>query len=265
MPGRGSSIEPDAPATASLLARRWTGAAARLLDLILPQTTLAGAPAQSGGLPAAAWQGIEFIADPVCDGCGSPFPYDPGEAVRCPACMARPRAFARARAACLYDGASRGPILMFKHGDRTDLAVLFGRWLERAAGELLGEADVVVPVPLHRWRLLRRRYNQAAELARPLARRSGLAYLPDVLVRERATETQGGKSAGGRRRNVAGAFSVPEARRTQVEGKRVLLIDDVLTTGATAHGCARALLAAGAAQVDLAVIAKVKAAVDTTI
>ncbi|MDQ0464454.1 ComF family protein [Caulobacter ginsengisoli] len=255
----------SAQAQAQVLARRIAGASARLLDLILPQTTLAGAPAQSGGLPAGAWQGIEFLADPVCDGCGSPFPYDPGPAVRCPACMARPRAFARARAACLYDEASRGPILMFKHGDRTDLAVLFSRWLERAAGELLAEADAVVPVPLHRWRLLRRRYNQAAELARPLARRAGLAYLPDVLVRERATDTQGGKSAVGRRRNVAGAFDVPDSKRAQVEGRRILLIDDVLTTGATAHGCARALLAAGAAQVDLAVIAKVRAATDTTI
>lgn len=248
-----------------MAARRLAGLSSRLLDLILPPTTLAGAPAQSGGLTAAAWRGIEFLADPVCDGCGSPFPYDQGAGVRCAACMARPRAFARARAACLYDEASRGPVLMFKHGDRTDLAVLFSGWLARAAGELLSEADAVVPVPLHRWRLLRRRYNQAAELARPLARRSGLAYLPDVLIRERATQTQGGKSAGGRRRNVAGAFAVPDGKRARVEGRRILLIDDVLTTGATAHGCARALLAAGAAQVDLAVIAKVKAAVDMTI
>lgn len=263
MPGPRSNDGLVAPA--AILARGLTAGAGRLLDLILPPTTLAGAPALSGGLTAEAWQGIEFIAEPVCDGCGSPFPYDPGPAVRCPACMARPRAFARARAACLYDAASRGPILMFKHGDRTDLAVLFGHWLERAAGELLAEADAVVPVPLHRWRLLRRRYNQAAELARPLARRAGLAYLPDALGRQRPTESQGGKSAGGRRRNVAGVFAVPEARRRQVEGRRILLVDDVLTTGATAHACARALLAAGAAQVDLAVIAKVKGAADVSI
>lgn len=260
MAGRGDGVE-----TALSAFRPLTRAAAGLLDLVLPPTTLAGAPSQSGGLPVEAWQGIEFLADPVCDGCGSPFPYDPGPAVRCAACMAKPRAFARARAACLYDEASRGPILMFKHGDRTDLAVLFNRWLERAAGDLLSETDAVVPVPLHRWRLLRRRYNQAAELARPLARRAGIAFLPDALIRERATETQGGKSAGGRRRNVAGAFAVPERKRPQVEGRRILLIDDVLTTGATAHACARVLLAAGAARVDLAVIAKVKGGADVTI
>lgn len=259
-PGLGADRSPDAPAFAGM-----GSTASRLLDLILPRTTLAGALAQTGGLPAEAWAGVEFLADPVCDGCGSPFTYDPGPGARCPACMARPRAFTRARAACHYDAVSRGPILMFKHGDRTDLARLFARWLERAAAELLSEADAVVPVPLHRWRLLGRRYNQAAELARPLARGAGLAYLPEALIRERATETQGGKSAGGRRRNVAGAFSVPPGKTAQVEGKRILLIDDVLTTGATAHGCARALLAAGAAQVDLAVIAKVKAAADVTI
>ncbi len=265
MSGDGLGLGADTPGRLPLLGRRLAGVATGLLDLILPPTTLAGAPAQSVGMTAAAWQGIAFLADPVCDGCGSPFPYDPGPAVRCAACMTRPRAFTRARAACLYDEASRGPILMFKHGDRTDLAVLFSRWLERSAAELLAEADAVVPVPLHRWRLLRRRYNQAAELARPLAHRAGLTYLPDALIRERATDTQGGKSAGGRRRNVAGAFAVPPGKQTKVEGKRILLIDDVLTTGATAHGCARALLAAGAAQVDLAVIARVKGAADTTI
>jgi len=124
---------------------------------------------------------------------------------------------------------------------------------------------VVIPVPLHRLRLLRRRYNQAAEIARPLARMAGLAYLPDTLVRRRATASQGGRSAGGRRRNVQGAFVVPVNRKQTVEGRRVLLIDDVLTTGATAEACARALRAAGAADVNLAVIAKVKEAASATI
>ena len=232
-----------------------------LLDLIFPTMTLDdGARSLTGGLSAEAWGRITFIDDPVCDSCGAPFEYDMGPGARCAACAARPRAFARARAACLYDEASRDPILKLKHADRTDLAPLLARWLSRAARELLAQADCVVPVPLHRGRLLGRRYNQAAEIARPLARLWGVPYLADALVRTRATASQGGKSAGGRRRNVAAAFSVPAARAAQVTGRRILLVDDVLTTGATAEGCARALLAAGAACVDVAVVARVKEA-----
>jgi ComF family protein len=236
------------------------------LDLILPRESLDGEGAVGAhGLPAETWSRIQFLDGPVCDGCGAPFDYDPGPGVRCAPCMARPRAFDAARAACLYDDASRDPILMLKHGDRTDLAPMFARWLSRAAADLLEEADAIAPVPLHRLRLLRRRYNQAAEVARPLAKLSGAAYLPDVLVRRRATETQAGKSGSHRRRNVAGAFHVPDRRRGQVEGRRILLIDDVLTTGATAEGCARALKRAGAARVDLAVLARVKEAAGLTI
>ncbi|MEO8811967.1 MAG: phosphoribosyltransferase family protein [Caulobacteraceae bacterium] len=171
---------------------------------------------------------------------------------------APPTLFDRARAACLYDEHSRDLILKLKHADRTDLSGLFARWLARAAADLLPEIDAVSPVPLHRWRMLGRRYNQAAEIARPLARLAGVSYFPDALVRRRATGTQGGKSGAARRRNVAAAFVVPDAWRPRVEGKRILLVDDVLTTGATAEGCARALKAAGAAGVDVAVIARVK-------
>jgi ComF family protein len=131
-------------------------------------------------------------------------------------------------------------------------------WLARAARDLIADADAIAPVPLHSGRLLRRRYNQAAEIARRLARLSGTPYLPDALVRGRATQSQGGRSASGRRRNVAGAFAVPARRVARVAGRRILLVDDVLTTGATAEGCAKAFLAAGAACVDLAVVARVK-------
>lgn len=235
----------------------------RALDLILPPTALDGGPALSPGLSAEAWANIAFIDDPVCDGCGSPFEYDLGE--RCPACLARKRRYDRARAACLYDEHSRELILQLKHADRTDLSGLFAKWLSRSARDLLEEADAVVPVPLHRLRLLRRRYNQAAEVARPLARMAGLEFLPDTLIRTRPTATQGGRTFGGRRRNVAGAFAVPPSRRSKVEGRRILLVDDVLTTGATAEACARALKQAGAACVTLAVIAKVKEAATQTI
>ncbi len=232
------------------------------LDMLFPPQTLDGGPRPlAGGFSADAWSRIRFLDGPVCDGCGAPFDFDPG--ARCAACLAKPRAFDAARAACLYDETSRGPILQLKHADRLDLAPLFARWLSRTARELIEEADAIAPVPLHPLRLLRRRYNQAAEIARPLAAMTGTPYLPDALVRRRATATQGGKSGSGRKRNVAGAFEAPDPRR--VAGLRILLIDDVLTTGATAEGCARALKAAGAARVDLAVVARVQAAAGLTI
>ncbi len=234
------------------------------LDMLFPPQALDGGPRPlAGGFTADAWGRIRFLDGPVCDGCGTPFAYDPG--ARCAACLAKPRAFDAARAACLYDEASREPILQLKHADRLDLAPMFARWLSRAARELIDEADAIAPVPLHPLRLLRRRYNQAAEIARPLAAMTGTPWLPDALVRRRATATQGGKSGSGRLRNVAGAFHVPAGRADKVAGLRILLIDDVLTTGATAEGCARALKAAGAARVDLAVVARVQEAAGLTL
>lgn len=230
-------------------------------DLLLPSLAWdSPEAAATPGLSAGAWSRVAFLEDPVCDGCGAGFEMDGGPfaAARCAACLARPYAFARARAACLYDEASRGLILKFKHGDHQPFAPLFARWIARAASPLLDEADAVVPVPLHRFRLLSRRFNQAAEIARPLARRAGLDYVPDALVRTAHTTTQGGKSARGRRLNVRKAFAVSEAGRRRIRGRRILLVDDVLTTGATAEACARALIEAGARAVDLAVVVRVR-------
>lgn len=238
----------------------WRGA----LDMLFPPQSLDGGPRPlAGGFSADAWSRIRFLDGPVCDGCGAPFDYDPGE--RCAACLAKPRAFDAARAACLYDETSRDPILKLKHADRLDLAPLFARWLSRSARDLIEAADAIAPVPLHPLRLLGRRYNQAAEIARPLCALTGTPYLPDALVRRRATASQGGRSGSGRRRNVAGAFEVPASKRRRIEGLRILLVDDVLTTGATAEGCAKALKAAGAARVDLAVVARVQTAAGLTI
>ena len=235
----------------------------RLTDAVFPPHRFDGVRALEAGLSPDAWSKVVFLEAPVCDGCGAPFEFELPE--RCAACQARPFVFARGRAACLYDDASRELILRFKHADRVDLASLFATWIGRSAKELLEEADAVVPVPLHPMRLIRRRYNQAAEIARPLARRAGLEYLPDALVRKRRTESQGAKSGAARRRNVQGAFEVPETRRKQLKGRRILLIDDVLTTGATADACARALIKAGARAVDLAVVARVPQPKDLTI
>jgi ComF family protein len=233
------------------------------LDLLLPPRALderasTGAAVHWGGLTPPAWSRIAFVEAPFCDLCGIPFDYDRGSRAVCADCAEQPPAFDHARSACLYDEFARDLILQLKHSDRTDLSRLFARWLSRAAADLLPEIDAVVPVPLHRWRLLRRRYNQAAEIARPLARAAGVAYFPGALARRRPTGTQGGKSGDARRLNVAGAFETPKGWRERVRGRRLLLIDDVLTTGATAESCARALKAAGAARVDVAVIARVK-------
>ena len=237
--------------------------ARRGLDLLLPPLALdeggrGPSPMQWRGLSPQAWSRITFIAAPLCDGCGAPFDFDPGRGALCPLCVARRPEFDRARAACVYDEHARDLILKLKHADRTDLAGLFALWLGRAAGDLIEEADAITPVPLHPLRLLRRRYNQAAEIARPLARRAGVAYWPGALARIRRTATQGGRSGEDRRRNVDGVFATPERWRSRVAVRTILLVDDVLTTGATVEGCARALKAAGAARVDVAVIARVK-------
>jgi ComF family protein len=234
---------------------RLRGVFGAAIDLILPPQALDGGERPlTSGLSAQAWRRMHFIEAPLCDGCGLPSEYDTG--LKCAACLAQPRAFDRARAACFYDDASRDLILQFKHADRVDLVPLFCAWIRRAAPDLLAQADAVVPVPLHRGRLLKRRYNQAAELARPLARSMGAVYLPDTLRRAHDTGSQAGKSGSGRRRNVQGAFRVSHPSR--IAGKRVLIVDDVMTTGATVEACARALKRAGAAGVDVAVLARVR-------
>ncbi|WP_425990169.1 ComF family protein [Brevundimonas sp. TWP2-3-2] len=247
----------------SRIGRRLTSFGRGLADLILPPMAHDSREATAAaGLTAGAWSRVIFLEDPVCDGCGAAFEYDGGDFAsdRCAACLAQPYVFARARAACVYDTASRGLILKFKHGDQQQFASLFARWMGRAAAPLIEDCDAVVPVPLHRSRLLARRFNQAAEIARPIARAANRDYLPEALIRARATETQGGRSLRGRKLNVKSAFAVSEAAARQVRGRRILLVDDVLTTGATAEACARALLEAGARAVDLAVIARVRTA-----
>lgn len=240
---------------------RVRGFARGLLDVVMPPVAFdGGARPQQSGLSEDVWTRVVFLEDPVCDGCGAAFEHDPGPLGhdRCAPCQAEPHVFGRARAACIYDEGSRDLILQLKHADRLEYAPLFTRWLTRAAAPLLDDTDAVVPVPLHWTRLLARRANQAAEIARPLAQVAGRAYLPDALVRTQRTPTQGGRSARGRRLNVKSAFAVPTAAEREVRGRRLLLVDDVLTTGATADACARALLAAGARSVDLAVIARVR-------
>ncbi|MSO70440.1 MAG: ComF family protein [Alphaproteobacteria bacterium] len=231
----------------------------RALDFVLPPRCLGcdGAVAAPGALCPQCWSGVSFIAPPFCACCGLPQEFDLGAEALCGACIAEAPPFARARAVLRYDAASRGLLLRFKHADRTDAAPAFARWLQRAGAELLAEAELIVPVPLHWSRLLARRYNQSALLAIALGRLSGRRVVPDLLLRRRRTPSQGGMSATGRRRNVAGAFALRARAQPLVAGKRVLVIDDVLTTGATAVECARVLLRSGAAAVDVLTLARV--------
>jgi ComF family protein len=173
------------------------------------------------------------------------------------AAAARAPAYDRARAVAHYSGAMRTLVHQFKYSDRHDARSLFGRWLTEAGRELIAGTDVVVPVPLSRWRLLSRRFNQAAILAQELSRNTGVAVDLHALQRARSTPTQVGLTRDQRRRNLAGALRVPKRRSARIEGRNVLLIDDVITTGATVEACARALKRAGAARVDVLALALV--------
>ncbi len=240
--------------TAVQLAR---GAARLFVDSLLPPQCLGcgiivDAP---GSLCADCFQQVTFITPPVCDCCGVPFEGAIVEDLICGSCLSHRPAFSHTRAAFIYNEHSKGLVLKLKHGDRTDIAAHLSRWLARAAGDLLPRCDVIIPVPLHRWRFFMRTYNQAALLAKVVGKLSGKPVAANGLLRVLATPSQGGLDRASRRRNVARAFAV----NTDVRGKRVLLVDDVLTTGATADACAKVLLAAGAVDVDVAVLARVPA------
>lgn len=230
-----------------------------MLDTLFPPRCFACASiiSEHGHLCAGCWQDVEFIAAPLCQRCGVPFPYDMGKNAQCMACLQTPPAFAMARSVFRYDDASRRLVTAYKYYDRTYATPMFSRWLQRAGVNLLAEADVLVPVPLHRWRLVRRRYNQSALLARELARQSSLPCLPAALQRTRHTAQQAGLNRKQRAENVMGAFTVPTRYQPQLAGKTVLLIDDVFTTGATLNACTHALLAVEVKAVYVLTLARV--------
>lgn len=231
----------------------------RLLDAILPPLCLGCGEivATPGTLCLACWPTFSFIAPPHCERCGVPFGEDLTAGSQCVDCLTRPPRFRQARAALIYDDRSRRLVLPLKHGDRTDMARACGAWMARAGADLVAAADLVAPVPLHWRRLFTRRYNQAALLARTVARDGKVRLAPDLLQRARWTGSQAGLKAKERRRNVREAFEVHPRWRAGVAGRTVLLIDDVLTTGATVEACAGALQRAGAAHVDVLTLARV--------
>jgi len=227
-----------------------------VVDGVLPPRCLAcGATVgEPDALCPKCWAAMTFFAPPWCSCCGLPFPYPMGEGAICGACASRPSSWNKARSVFRYDRHSRRLVLMLKHGDQTHLSGAFGHWMNRAGAEVLVEADLLVPVPLHWTRLFGRRFNQAALLAQAVHAAGGPPVGADWLVRRRRTPSQGLMSPASRARNVRGAFALRRGR--SVEGKRVVLIDDVLTTGATAEECARTLRREGAASVDVLVLAR---------
>ena len=204
---------------------------------------------------------MRFIERPFCERLGVPFAQDLGaEGLLSPEAIAHPPVYSRARAAVVFeDGPARGLVHRLKYHDRLEVAAPMGAWMARAGAELLAEADCLVPVPLHRARLFARRFNQAAALAHAVSRESGLPVEPLTLTRVKRTSPQVGLSRSQRALNLQGAFAVKPEMRAHVEGRRIVLIDDVVTSGATANAAARALRRAGAAEVDLLAFARVVA------
>jgi ComF family protein len=230
-----------------------------IADLALPPHCLAceRRVASPGTLCATCWGNLRLIEKPYCAQLGTPFAYDLGEGALSAEAIADPPPFARCRAVAAFDDVSRRLVHGLKYRDRLDLAAWMGGWMARAGAELLEEADVIVPVPLHRRRLWWRRFNQSALLARTVAAIAGRPHAAGALARIRPTPQQVGLTANERDRNVRGAFLVPPDERMAIAGRRVLLIDDVYTTGATVKAATRALLRGGAAAVDVLVFARV--------
>jgi ComF family protein len=241
----------------------WRTAAAvagrSVADLLYPPVCIAcTAPtADAHALCAACWRQMPFIARPFCERLGTPFAFDAGPGLVSPVAMANPPVFARARAVARYEGPARDMVHRLKYDDRLDLAPSMAAWMASAGDDILTGADLLIPVPLHRWRLWRRRHNQAAVLAQAVSRTAGVPVRHDLLARVRATRPQVGLTRNERTENLRGAFRTAATAPSSLGGLRVVLVDDVLTTGSTANAAARAVLRAGASQVDVLTFATV--------
>ena len=243
----------------SSLQRQISALAGLALDVILPpRCALSGEFVDRQGMMApAAWASLEFIGEPLCDTCGIPFEFSVEEKTKCLGCLSDPPPYSAARAALKYGDASRSLILGFKHADKIHMAGSFTPWLMRAGGEVLKNADFLVPVPLHYRRLLARRYNQADLIARSLARETGIPCLSEALRRTRSTPSQGHLKADERAKNVRRAFALNARFAERIKGARVVLIDDVYTTGSTVKECTKVLLKAGVSDVSVLTLARV--------
>ncbi len=242
----------------------------RIADLVVPPSCLA-CHARIWGydtLCATCWRRVTFIRHPLCDRLGLPLPF--GTAADGPlisaAAAASPPRYDRARAAVVYNAESvaRDLIHGLKYADRHEARRLLGRWLVAAGEEFFADADVLVPVPMTRWRLLRRQFNQSAMLAQEVSRATGLAVANHVLVKRKSTQPQVGLTRLQRAENIRGAFAVPEGQKERIAGRKIVIIDDVVTTGATVEACATALKLAGAARIDILVVGLVTTPLQVT-
>lgn len=229
--------------------------------LIYPPQCLSCGEAVAGGegavhLCPACWPDAAFIGHTCCDSCGTPLPGEAEGDVLCDSCLTVPRPWVQGRSALVYAGTGRKLVLALKHGDRPDLAPALGRWLAQAAAPLIRPGMIVAPVPLHLRRLMRRKYNQASLLAAEVARAHALPHHPRLLRRTRHTEGQDHRSVGDRFANVAEALSVDPAQAAALQGRPVLLIDDVMTSGATLTEAAMQLTEAGLGPIRVAVLAR---------
>lgn len=230
------------------------------LHLLYPPQCISCAAAVTSdfGLCGDCWRETPFVGGLVCDQCGVPLPgAESEERVLCDDCLTIARPWGQGRAALLYRDNARRIVLALKHADRMDLARPAAGWMLKSARPILQPGMLVVPVPLHWLRLLRRKYNQAALLSKAMARSAGLEHCPDALIRHRSTGTQEGRTRDGRFSNLVGAFSVPKRRQTLVEDRDILLVDDVMTSGATFAAATEALFSAGARSVSVVALARV--------
>jgi ComF family protein len=230
----------------------------KTLDIIYPPQCLScrvlvGA---KGNLCPTCWENIQFIADPQCDSCGVPFELDSGRNILCGQCIAKPPSYAKARAVFRYDDASRDLITGFKYSDKIYSSDDFARWMIRVGKEIIESSDLIIPVPLHRIRLFTRRYNQAALLAYSIAKHCGLPVYTNMLLRKKHTAPQASLTFKQRLINVRGAFVVNQKYIDTIADKNIILIDDVMTTGATIETCAKVLVKAGAASVNILTMAR---------
>ena len=232
--------------------------AARAMDVLFPPQCLRcrALVEGSGNLCGDCWREVSFVTEPHCACCGLPFAHDVGEAALCGACAAAPPSYTRARAVMVYNDASRDLVLGFKYADATHAAPSYGRWLARAGRTCLADADMLVPVPLHWMRLFRRRYNQAALLARALSKETGIPVSPRALVRRRRTPPLGRLSREARRQRLSGAIAINPKHAPDLKDRNVVLVDDVMTTGETVEACAGQVLRAGARSVDVLSLAR---------
>ncbi|MGI9353100.1 MAG: ComF family protein [Rhizobiaceae bacterium] len=247
----------------SRLAQKIRSITSLLANVVIPNTCLScdAFVAEPGGCCASCWSELRFVQSPICPVMGTPFLVDMGDNFLSAEAIANPPPFDRLRTVLLYDERARRLVSTIKYSDRGDLLPWLARWMAVAGSELLEDADIVLPIPLHKSRLRKRRFNQSAELARHIGDSFGIEYAPELLLRHRATRQQVGLSQAQRDRNVSGAFIVPDSMKIHIKNRHILLVDDVYTTGATAKAAARALKRGGAGNIDVMVFAKVETGV----